>query len=344
MPDGRPVERWRLAGGGIEVAVLTWGGIVQAIRVPDREGRVEDVALGFDGLEDYLERNRYCGALVGRYANRIAGGRFTLDGREHRLPVNNGPNSIHGGTVGFDKRLWAAEEVRGQADAGVALRYRSPDGEMGYPGTLDVTVRYRLDEAGRLTLDYAATTDRPTVLNLTNHSYFNLAGAGRGRVLDQVAWIDADRVTPVDENLIPTGALAPVAGTPLDFTSPAAIGARIRADDPQLKRAEPQDGGYDFNYVLNRPGDLSAPAARVTDPVSGRTVECFTTEPGLQFYTSNFIRGLPGKDGRTYDHWGAFTLEAQHFPDSPNRPAFPSTVLRPGETYRQTTIYRFFAA
>lgn len=344
LPDGRPVERWRLSDGrGIEVAVLTLGGILQAARVPDREGHVADVALGFDALEPYLGPGRYFGAVIGRHANRIAGGRFRLDGVEYRLPLNDGANSLHGGTIGFNARLWEAEPIEEPETAGVALSYRSPDGEMGYPGALAVTLRYRLDRGGRLRLDYEATTDRPTVVNLTSHAYWNLAGAGSGTVLDQVAWIAARRFTPVDAAMIPTGELAPVAGTPLDFTTPRPIGARIGAAHPQLRHAEPTRGGYDFNYVLDRPGELSAPAARLADPLSGRMLELYTDEPGLQFYTANHFTGLGGKGGRTYGRWSAFALEAQHFPDSPNRPQFPSTVLRPGQTYRQTTVYRFLA-
>lgn len=343
MPDGTAVDIYRLQNiNGMQVDIITYGGAVQSIKVPDKNGYIEDVVLGFDDLEGYLgQDNPYFGALIGRYGNRIANGKFTLNGTEYTLPTNNGPNSLHGGTQGFDKRVWAASRIETGDHVGVELTYFSPDGEMGYPGNLAVTVRYTLDNDNELRIHYSAVTDEPTVINLTNHAYFNLAGAGNGTVLDQEAMINADRVTPVDETLIPTGELTPVAGTPLDFTKPMAIGSRIHADDQQLKYAEPKEGGYDFNYVLNTEGNPNALAARVFDPESGRIVEMYTTEPGVQFYTSNFLHDLAGKDGNIYRHWGGFTLEAQHFPDSPNHPDFPSTELKPGEKYSQTTIYKF---
>ena len=342
MPDGRAVQMYRLENSnGMEVDVITYGGAVQSIKVPDKDGHIGDVALGFDNLNDYLHTDTYFGALIGRYGNRIAKGEFTLDGAAYHLPINNGPNSLHGGTKGFDKRVWAASKIEMPDAAGVELTLFSPDGDMGYPGDLAVTVRYILDNNNDLRVHYSAVTDKPTELNLTNHTYFNLAGAGNGTVLDQVAMINADKVTPIDSTLIPTGKMMDVAGTDLGFTKPTPIGAHIHVDNQQLKYADPKEGGYDFNYVLNDPGDLNALAASVTDPQSGRTVEMYTDQPGVQFYTSNFLNDVHGKDGKIYPHWGGFTLEAQHFPDSPNQSSFPSTELKPGEKYSQTTIYKF---
>jgi aldose 1-epimerase len=342
MPDGQAVQMYRLENNnGMEVNIITYGGAVQSIKVPDKNGKIEDVALGFDDLKGYLGTDTYFGALIGRYGNRIAKGEFALDGKTYHLPINNGPNSLHGGTKGFDKQVWAASKIETPNAVGVELTKLSPDGDMGYPGDLAVTVRYMLDNSNDLRIHYSAVTDKPTVVNLTNHTYFNLAGAGNGTVLDQVAMINADKITPVDNTLIPTGKMMDVAGTDLGFTSPTAIGAHIHADNQQLKDAEPKQGGYDFNYVFNNPGDLNALAASVTDPKSGRTIEMYTDEPGVQFYTSNFLNDVHGKDGKVYQHWGAFTLEAQHFPDSPNQPSFPSTELKPGEKYSQTTIYKF---
>ncbi|HET7413462.1 MAG TPA: aldose epimerase family protein, partial [Pararhizobium sp.] len=326
---------------GMQVNIITYGGAVQSIKVPDKNGYIEDVALGFDDLEGYLQTDTYFGALIGRYGNRIAKGTFKLEGQEYHLPINNGPNSLHGGTKGFDKHVWAASPIRTGNEVGVELTYFSRDGEMGYPGDLAVTVRYTLDNDNDLRIHYSAVTDKPTVINLTNHTYFNLAGAGNGTILDQVAMLNADRFTPIDNTLIPTGELKEVAGTPLDFTKPMAIGSRIHSDYQQLKFTEPKQGGYDFNYVLNNPGNLKTLAARVTDPKSGRTIEMYTTEPGIQFYTGNFLNDVKGKNGNVYRHWGGFTLEAQHFPDSPNEPNFPSTELKPGQKYTQTTIYKF---
>jgi aldose 1-epimerase len=342
-PEGTQVDKYTLTNAhGVRVAILTYGGIVQSIDVPDKNGKLGDVALGFDRLEDYVNSSPYFGAIIGRYANRIAQGKFTLDGIPNQIPVNNGPNALHGGTKGFDKEVWAATPIEGSDWVGVELGYFSRDGQMGFPGNLDVTVRYTLNNDNALAIHYSAMTDSDTVLNLTNHTYFNLAGAGNGNVLDQIAMINADQFTPIDKTLIPTGELQSVKGTALDFTKPTVIGARIHSDEEQLKYAEPKQGGYDFNWVLNNPGNLNALAARVTDPVSGRTVEMYTTEPGVQFYTGNFLDGtLSGKSDLTYEHWGAFTLEAQHYPDSPNHANFPSTELKPGQMYTQTTIYRF---
>jgi aldose 1-epimerase len=343
MPDGTPVEKYTLANvHGMTVSILTYGGIVQAIDVPDKNGKLANVSLGFDKLEDYIKDSPYFGAIIGRYGNRIAKGQFTIDGKQYQIPTNNGPNALHGGPKGFDKELWAATPLESSNWVGVELTYLSPDGQMGFPGNLAVTVRYTLDNNNELRIDYSAVTDKDTILNLTNHTYFNLAGAGNGTVLDQVAMINADKITPVDKTLIPTGELQDVKGTPFDFTTPMAIGARIHSDNDQLKNAEPKQGGYDHNWVFNNPGDLNALAARVTDPESGRTVEMYTTEPGVQFYTGNFLDGsLKGIGGLTYEHWGAFTLEAQHYPDSPNHANFPSTELKPGEKYSQTTVYKF---
>jgi aldose 1-epimerase len=343
MPDGTQVDKYTLTNShGVRVAILTYGGIVQAIDVPDKNGKLGDIALGFDNLDDYIKSSPYFGAIIGRYANRIAKGQFTLDGKQYQIPVNNGANALHGGTKGFDKEVWAAAPIEGSNWVGVELTNFSPDGQMGFPGNLAVTVRYTLNNDDALAIHYSAVTDKDTIVNLTNHTYFNLTGAGNGNVLDQIAMINADQFTPIDKTLIPTGQLQNVKGTALDFTKPMAIGARIHSDEQQLKYAEPKQGGYDFNWVLNNPGNLNALAVRVTDPVSGRSVEMYTTEPGVQFYTGNFLDGtLKGKGDLTYEHWGAFTLEAQHYPDSPNHANFPSTELKPGEKYTQTTIYRF---
>ncbi len=343
MPDGTPVDKYVLTNvHKVRVGILTYGGIIQSIVVPDKNGKLQDVALGFDNLDQYIEESPYFGAIIGRYGNRIAKGQFKLDGKQYQVPTNDGPNALHGGPKGFDKELWAASPIEGANWVGVELTYLSPDGQMGFPGNLEVTVRYTLDNDNELAIHYSAVTDQDTIVNLTNHTYFNLAGAGNGNVLDQIAMINANEFTLVDKPLIPTGEMQDVKGTPLDFTKPMAIGTKIHSDNDQLKNAEPKQGGYDFNWILNNPGDQNALAARVTDPESGRTVEMYTTEPAVQFYTGNFLDGaLKGKNGLTYEHWGAFTLEAQHYPDSPNHTSFPSTELRPGGKYTQTTIYKF---
>ncbi|MGA8657595.1 MAG: aldose epimerase family protein [Chthoniobacterales bacterium] len=343
MSDGTPVDKYTLTNThGMTVTILTYGGIVQTIEVPDKNGKLANVSLGFDKLEDYIKDSPYFGAIIGRYGHRIAKGQFTVDGKQYQIPTNNGPNALHGGPKGFDKEVWAATPLENSNWVGVELTYLSPDGQMGFPGNLAVTVRYTLNNDNALRIDYSAVTDKDTILNLTNHTYFNLAGAGHGTVLDQVAMINADKITPVDKTLIPNGELQDVKDTPFDFTKPTAIGARIHSDNEQLKNAEPKQGGYDHNWVFNNPGNLNALAARVTDPESGRTVEMYTTEPGVQFYTGNFLDGsLKGIGGSTYEHWGAFTLEAQHYPDSPNHANFPSTELKPGEKYSQTTVYKF---
>ena len=339
---GASVEIYVLSSGLIEVAVLTWGGIIQAIRVPDREGVVANVALGFATLDDYVNYNEpYFGALIGRYANRIANGSFTLDGRTWQLPVNNGPNSLHGGIRGFDKRIWAAGEIREPDAVGVRLSRVSPDGEEGYPGALSVDVSYRLTTGNQFRIDYRAATDAPTVINLSNHSYFNLAGEGSGPISDHVLTLNAGRFTPVDVGLIPTGEILSVEGTPFDFRLGQPIGARIREDDPQLVIAH----GYDHNFVIARPSPADQSltvAASVHEPTSGRRLEIQTTEPGIQFYSGNFLIGAQvGTSERAYRQSDGFALETQHFPDSPNQPAFPSTILRPGEEYRSATIYTF---
>ncbi len=329
-----PVDRYTLSGGGLTVRVLTYGGIVQSIEVPDRDGRIAGVVLGFDSLQGYLDNpGPYFGAIIGRFGNRIAAGRFTLDGAGFQVPVNDGPNSLHGGTTGFDKRIWSAEP---SAD-GLLLTHVSPDGDQGYPGELSVTVGYSLTGDG-LRIDYTATTDAPTVVNLTNHSYFNLAGEGSGHIYDHVLHLDADHYTPVDATAIPTGEIAPVEGTSMDFRTPTPIGARIRDAHPQLLYGQ----GYDHNWVLNGQAGELRPAARVVDPGSGRTLTVHTTEPGVQFYSGNFLDGtMAGTSGRTYRQGDGLALETQHYPDSPNQAAFPSTVLRPGRTYRSTTVLEF---
>jgi len=339
MPDGQQVELFTLANAhGLRAKIITYGAIVVSLEVPDRTGALADVVLGYDNLQQYLKDSPYFGAIVGRYGNRIARGRFTLDGAEYRLATNDGRNHLHGGIRGFDKVLWKGEPFKEKQAVGVRLTYLSPDGEEGYPGNLNAIVTYRLTNENELRIDYEATTDKPTIVNLTHHSYFNLAGQGSGDILSHLLQINADRFTPVDSELIPTGELRSVDGTPLDFRRPTAIGARIGADDQQLRNGR----GYDHNFVLNSGGTSLALAATVYQPTSGRVMEVLTTEPGLQFYSGNFLDGHHvGKGGRAYHYRTGFCLEAQHFPDSPNKPHFPSVVLRPGQTYRQTTIYRF---
>jgi aldose 1-epimerase len=341
MPDGTPIEVFTIANArGVEVRAIEFGAIIVSLRVPDRAGRSADVVLGYDTLAEYVSKNTpYLGGVVGRYANRIAKGRFTLDGQEYKLATNNGPNHLHGGVKGFDKVAWTGEPVQGPDGPGVALTYTSRDGEEGYPGTLKARVTYTLNDRNELTVDYHATSDKPTHVNLSQHSYFNLSGGDRS-ILDHELTIDADRFTPVDETLIPTGDLAPVPGTPLDFRKPTAIGARINDKHVQLLRGR----GYDHNFVLNKPKGSAelTHAARLADPVSGRTLDIGTTEPGVQFYSGNFLDGtIKGKNGRVYaQRWG-LCLETQHFPDSPNRPNFPSTILRPGAEYRSRTVFTF---
>jgi aldose 1-epimerase len=337
--DGTPVDLYTLTNSkGVRVAITNYGGIVVSLFTPDRNGNSGDIVLGFERLEDYLKGHPYFGAIIGRYGNRIAKGRFTLDGVEYKLAQNNGENHLHGGLVGFDKKVWKARDFVDAEGQHLELRYTSPDGEEGYPGNLDVTVTYSLNEQNQLRIDYVATTDKPTVVNLTNHSYFNLAG--EGDILGHLLRLNADYFTPVDAGLIPTGELRPVKGTPFDFTEPTPIGARIEQDDEQLRYGR----GYDHNFVLRGGGGSLAEAAEVYEPKTGRVLRVLTTEPGVQFYTGNFLDGtLRGKYGRVYHRRTGFCLETQHFPDSPNKPHFPTTVLRPGQTYRSTTIYEFSA-
>jgi aldose 1-epimerase len=344
MPDGTPIEKYTLKNSqGVEAVVITYGGVLQSLLVPDKNGKLEDIVLGFDEVDGYIENgNVYFGATIGRFGNRIADGRFELDGTTYQIPQNDGSNALHGGPEGFDKRVWKAKPADEDGWVGVELSYVSPDGEMGFPGTLTTHVTYSLNEDNELRIQYRATTDKPTVLNPTNHSYFNLAGAGSPSVLDQVATLYASHYTPVTEKLIPTGELAEVKGTPMDFLQPTRFGAHIKDDHQQLKFAEPKAGGFDFNWVLDTDGGLSKLAAEVLDPASGRRLLMYTAEPGVQLYTGNFLDGsINGKGGKAYPHWSAFTLETQHYPDSPNQPNFPSTRLDPGKTYTQTTIYKF---
>ncbi len=341
--DGQSVDRYTLTNAnGMEVTIMTYGGIVQSIRVPDRNGQMANVALGFATLDEYVEGNPYFGTITGRYANRIARGTFVIDGQRYRLALNNGENHLHGGEVGFDKVVWGATRVPNAAD-GVALRLSriSPDGEENYPGTLSVEVTYTLTNANELRIDYRATTDAPTIVNLTNHSYFNLAGEGSGSILGHELQLMASSYTPVDETLIPTGEIASVAGTPFDFTQAKPVGQDIRSDHEQIVIGR----GYDHNWVLDRPSpdDKSLiVAARLRDPASGRTMEVRTTEPGIQFYSGNFLDATTiGTSGRPYRQSDGLALETQHFPDSPNQPTFPSTELRPDGEYTSTTVYAF---
>jgi aldose 1-epimerase len=341
-PDGQPVRRYTLRNRrGVTVRAIDYGGIVTSIETPDRDGCLADIVLGFDALEPYLTGTAYFGALIGRYGNRIARGRFTLDGATYRLATNDGPNHLHGGVRGFDKLVWDVEPFERDDGCGLVLRYVSPDGEEGYPGTLVTTVTYTLTDEDELILDYHASTDRATPVNLTHHSYFNLAGAGSGDVLGQELTIAASAFTPVDASLIPTGEIRQVAGTPFDFRVPTPVGARIDADDTQISIG----CGYDHNFVLDRNGDGLALAARLVDPVSGRTLEIHTTEPGLHLHSGNFLDGSRrGRDGRPYGRRSGLCLEIQHFPDSPNHPGFPSTILRPGETLCARTAHVFGTA
>ncbi len=343
LASGQSAQLFTLKNAhGIEVQLTNYGGIITSLKTPDRAGRLSDIVLGYDNLAAYVANSPYFGAIVGRYANRIARGHFTLDGTTYTLAVNNGPNSLHGGLRGFDKVVWKARPFQNQEGQGVALDYTSPDGEEGYPGTLHATVTYTLTADNRLIVDYHATTDKATPINLSQHSYWNLAGNASRDILGHVLTINADATTPVDSTLIPTGEIASVDGTPFDFRTPTAIGARIdQRQNTQIRYGN----GYDHNWVLNRGGaapDALVFAARVVEPTSGRTMEISTTEPGLQFYSGNFLDGtITGKGGAVYRFRYGLALETQHYPDSPNHPNFPSTILRPGQEYRSRTVFKF---
>ena len=339
-PDGAEITQYRLTNAnGMEVDVINYGAIVTSIKVPDRAGKFADVVLGFDTLDGYLSDNPYFGAIVGRYGNRIAKGEFKLDGKTYTLAKNNGPNSLHGGNKGFNKVVWTAHDASTPGLSAVRLTYLSKDGEEGYPGNLTVQVTYTLTAHNELKIDYALSTDKDTVANVTNHSYFNLAGEGSGDILKDELTLNADKFTPVDETLIPTGELKSVAGTPFDFRKATAIGARIEQDDQQLKYGK----GYDHNWALNRAaGAPISLAARLYEPGSGRVLEVLTTQPGVQFYSGNFLDGtIHGKSGHVYGHRSGLCLETQHFPDSPNHPNFPTTEIKAGGHFRSTTIFRF---
>jgi aldose 1-epimerase len=338
LTDGTTVEIYTLKNrNGLVAEITNYGGAVVTLRTPDRRGRMADIVLGYSEPSGYVADTSYFGALIGRYANRIAQGKFTLNGVEYKLAKNNDPNHLHGGVRGFNKVMWQAREVSHKDGVALELTYLSKNNEEGYPGNLSVTATYILTNANELRIEYSATTDKETVVNLTHHSYFNLAGAGAGDVLAHLVKINADRFTPVDETLIPTGELKAVKGTPFDFNQPITIGSRINQADNQLILGK----GYDHNFVLNKMGEELSLAATVYEPRSGRALEMWTTEPGMQLYTGNFLDRVRGKAGKIYNWRGGFCLEAQHFPDSPNKPAFPSTVLKPGARYTQTTVYKF---
>jgi aldose 1-epimerase len=343
VSDFDSIQRCTLTNSsGTQVKVTNYGAIITSIIVPDRDGNMGDIALGYDRVEDYMNAvdKPYLGAIVGRYGNRIAKGKFSIDGETYTLAVNNGENHLHGGVIGFDKVVWDGKLARGEGWTGVELSYRAKDKEEGYPGNLDVNVTYRLTDQNELIVDYLATTDKATPVNLTQHTYFNLKGEGEGTILDHELMINANRYTPIDEGLIPTGEVAEVAGTPFDFTSAKPIGRDIDQDNEQLEFGL----GYDHNFVLNKDDDSLTLAARVHEPTTGRVLEIQTTEPGIQFYCGNFLDGrLKGKSGKPYVHRGGFCLETQHFPDSPNQPNFPSTILRPGEQYKTRTVFKFSA-
>ena len=341
LSDEKEVNMYTLKNSaGVEVRIINYGAIVQSLKVPDKNGKLADVVLGYDTLDEYVKVSPYFGAIVGRYGNRIAKGNFTLDGKEYSLPVNNGANHLHGGPNGFDRVFWDGEIIEKDEIAGVKLIYHSPDGDEGYPGNLTATIIYTLTDQNELRIEYSAKTDMPTVCNLTHHSYFNLSGNFTKDILSHQLWINADRFTPVDEGLIPTGELKKVAGTPFDFTSPTAIGEDIDDENEQLKYGL----GYDHNWCLNDVDDTMKLQSSLYEPESGRFMEIFTIEPGLQFYSGNFLDGsISGKNNQIYKVRTGLCLETQHFPDSPNQPDFPSTILRPGEEYKTETIYRFSA-
>src|SRR5438445_2184720 len=341
-PDGQPVDLYVFTNkSGAEASITNYGGALVSLKMPDRNGKVADILLGYDNADGYAADKSYFGALVGRYGNRIGHAQFVLDGKTYTLGKNNGENTLHGGVKGFNKAVWTTKPVAAKGGQSLELSYLSQDGEEGFPGNLKVTVIYTLTDSNALKIEYSATTDKKTVVNLTNHSYFNLAGQGNGDILGHLLTIEADKFTPVDSGLIPTGELRDVAGTPFDFRKPIAIGARIGQDDEQLKLG----GGYDHNFVLRRSaGSGESIAARVVEPTSGRVLEVWTTEPGVQFYTGNFLDGKSaGKGGATYPKRSAFCLDTQHFPDSPNQPKFPSVALNSGERYHTITTYKFSA-
>jgi aldose 1-epimerase len=338
LDDGRPVVAFTLENArGLRARIMTYGGTVLSLEVPDRAGALGDIVLGFDDLAAYLDGRGYLGALIGRYANRIAGARFVVDGTQYHLTANEGPNHLHGGLAGFDKALWNARPRSTSAGPALELDHLSVDGEQGYPGNLSVRVVYTLTDEGALQIDYAATTDRDTIINLTNHAYWNLAGHAAGSILDHRLILDADRFAAIGAGQIPTGDLRPVAGTPFDFRTATAIGARIDRDDEQLQVGR----GYDHSFAIAGTSDTLRRAARVVEPITGRVLEVLTTEPAIQLYSGNFLDSARGKAGAIYHRRTGFCLETQHHPDSPNQPAFPTTTLRAGARYHTTTIYRF---
>ena len=339
--DGIAVDEYTLTNANkLEVKILTYGGIITSLKVPDQKDQLGNIVLAFDNLADYETKSPYFGAIIGRFGNRIANGKFTLKGKEYSLALNDGINTLHGGQKGFDKYVWAAKEVQGRAAVGLELTRLSKEGEEGYPGNLLVKVVYTLTDTNEFHIDYEATTDKTTVVNLTHHSYFNLGGDGAGSVENHIMLINADKYTPIDGTLIPTGDLAPVAETPFDFRAGKRIGAELRSNHPQLVYGR----GYDHDFVLKRTDDNSLSlAARAHDPVSGRTMEVLTTEPSIQFYSGNFLNGTLAGTGGMYRQSDGFCLEPQHFPDSPNKPNFPSTILEPGDTYRSSTVFKFSA-
>ena len=340
LPDGTEVPIYTLVNTtGMAARITPYGGTLVSLTTPDRNGQLGDVVLGFYTLAEYLDHSPFFGCLVGRYANRIAGGTFTLDGVDYQLPQNNGENTLHGGLEGFDKRLWASQGLESAVGPALSLRLVSPDGDQGFPGTLYLSVVYTLADNGALRIDYTAQTDKPTVINLTNHSYFNLSAGAADTVHDHQLMVNADAFTPGDAALIPSGEVRPVEGTPMDLRTMVRIGDRVDVPDEQLANG----GGFDHNWVLNAEPGTIHPAARLMDPASGRVMEVWTTEPGVQVYTANMLGPVVGKGGATYGRRGAICLETQHFPDSPNKPEFPTTVLRPGETFKSTTIFKFSA-
>jgi len=337
--DGQNVDLYTLTNtNGLVAKITNYGGIITELWIPDRDGKLGDIVLGYDNIQDYEEKSPYFGCIIGRYGNRIGNAKFTLDGKEYTLQANNGKNSLHGGVKGFDKAVWDAESFQNANAVGLKLHYLSKDMEEGYPGNLDVTITYTLTNKNELRIDYLASTDKPTVCNLTNHSYFNLRGQGLGNCYENELMINADYFTPINEGLIPTGELRSVKGTPMDFTKMTVIGDRIDAEDIQLKYG----GGYDHNWVLNKKGKTMSLAAKVYESTSCRMMEIYTTEPAFQFYSGNFLDGtLVGKEGKVYKHRYAYCLETQHYPDSPNKPSFPSTTLLPGQSYKTTTVHKF---